>query len=205
MKKKRYEIIILKIVQTSLLLVLLTSFKPVELPNQFIDLLERAKMTFDKPTGFSDAKLIENSEMNYEYAIQNATKKFEIRYSIRPLDHAIAEYEEREKAKKQGDSNINPNDLYASIFQMLILNISGGELPEIREFDKQTVKAQFKADWGASTFVRISTEFGQKYKYCMIVAIHKNELGDAYLFFLSESKTNFEKQIARGIHSLKFK
>src|SRR4029078_4003442 len=127
---------------------------------------------------------IENRQMNYEYALISKSKDFEVRYAIRPMDNFIKEYNEREKNKKPGEINIHPNKFYAQTFQATVLNISGGQLPESTTFDKDAVKSEFNADWGATTTVELGKEFGQDYKYCMVVAIHKDNVGEAYYFYL---------------------
>jgi hypothetical protein len=195
----------IKTFATGLLSLVLTSFTPDNLPKTFTDLLDRGNLTFQKPTGFEETKTIENRQMNYEYAIKYPKKKFEVRYAIRPLDDLLRDYEEKEKNKKPGDINIHPNKLYSSLLQVTTLNISGGQLPEVTVFDKQAVKQEFNADWGATTFVEVGKEFGQNYKYCMIVAIHKDNFADAYFFYLSDTKDGFDELMNPAFHSLKFK
>lgn len=190
---------------TGLLFLVLTSFASDNSPKTFTDLLDRANLTFQKPTGFEETKIIENRQMNYEYAIKYSKKNFEVRYAIRPLDDLLHDYEDKEKNKKPGDINIHPNKFYSSLLQATTLNISGGQLPEVIEFGKEAVKKEFNADWGATTFVEVGKEFGQKYKYCMIVAIHKDNLGDAYFFYLSDTKDGFNELMKPAFHSLKFK
>jgi hypothetical protein len=195
----------IKLLGTGFLSLFMTSFTSERIPKTFTDLLERANMTFQKPAELEETKIIENRQMNYEYAIKYPKKKFEVRYAIRPLDNLIREYEEKEKNKNPGDINIHPNQLYSSLLQVTTLNISGGQLPEIIEFEKEAVKQEFNADWGATTFVEVGKEFGQDYKYCMIVAIHKDNVADAYYFYLSDTKDGFDELMMPPFHSLKFK
>jgi hypothetical protein len=194
----------IKTLSTVFLFLVLTAFTSDNSPKAFKDLLGRAKLTFQKPAGLEETKIIENRQMNYEYAIKYPKKKFEVRYAIRPLDNLLSDYEEKEKNKKPGDINIHPNKLYSSLLQVTAMNISGGKLPEISVFDKQAVKQEFNADWGATTFVEVGKEFGQDYKYCMIVAIHKDNFADAYYFYLSDSKDGFDELMEPAFHSLKF-
>lgn len=190
---------------TGLLLFVLTSFGANNLPKTFTDLLNRGKLTFQEPAGFVKTPTIENSQMNYEYAIKHPKKNFEVRYAIRPLDNLLRDHEEKEKNKKSGDIHIHPNKLCSSLLQMTTLNISGGQLPEVTVFDKEAVKQEFNADWGATTFVEVGKEFGQEYKYCMIVAIHKDNFADAYFFYLSDTKDGFDELMNPAFHSLNFK
>lgn len=49
-----------------------------------------------------------------------------------------------------------------------------------------------------------SKEFGKGYSYCMIVCIHKNHAGDAFIFFLSDTKEGFNEMVAPAFHALRF-
>ena len=196
---------IIRALSTGYLLLILMSFGSDNLPKKFTDLLHRANMSFQKPTGLEETQIIENRQINYEFAIKYPKNKFEVRYAIRPLDNLIFDYDEKEKNKKQGDINIHPNKLYSSLLQTITLNISGGRLSKVTIFDKEIVKKEFNADWGATTFVEVGKEFGQNYKYCMIVAIHKDNFADAYFFYLSDTKERFDELMNPAFHSLKFK
>ncbi|WP_155960825.1 hypothetical protein, partial [Flavobacterium daejeonense] len=111
---------------TGLCFVIMTSFSSDNLPKKFTDLLDRAEMTFDQPSEYFETQPIENVQMNYDYALINDAKDFEIRYAIRPLDEMFKNYNEREKNKKAGDMNIHPNKLYAATFHAIVFNVSGG-------------------------------------------------------------------------------
>lgn len=183
---------------------ILTSFSSNKLPLNFTDQLERGGLVFQMPENFKEVPIIQNRHMNYEYAIKHKKKNFEVRFAIRPLDHLLEDYNQKEQNKKSGDINIHPNQLFKSLMQVTLLNISG-QLPEIEEFGKEAVKKEFNADWGAVTFVEVRKEFGQKYKYCMIVALHKENVADAYIFFLSDKSKGFEELMNLAFYSLKFK
>jgi hypothetical protein len=195
----------IKFFVTGLCFVILTSFSSTNLPKNFTDLLEKAKMTFDQPIECSETQPIENQQMNYDYALINNAKDFEIRYAIRPLDKMLKEYNEREKNKKAGDFNANPNKMYAASFQAIVFNVSGGKMAKIGGFDAQALKREFNADWGALTMVEVGKEFGQNYKYCLLVAIHKDNVGDAYYFYLANTKEGIMKNMQASFHSLRFK
>lgn len=183
----------------------LTSFSLGNLPEKFTDLLDKAGMTFDNPSECFETPPIENRQMNYEYSVINNAKDFEIRFAIRPLSEMIKNYNTREKNKKPGDINIHPNKLYVAAFQAIVFNVSGGQQAKFGEFGDQAVKKEFNADWGAIAMVEVGKEFGQNYKYCFLVAIHKDDMGDAYCFYLSDTKENINKNLPVLLHSLRFK
>jgi hypothetical protein len=113
----------------------------------FEDLLEWNKMEFIVPEGLIETLPLENMQMNYEKAYKHPTKRFEVRYAIRNHDTGF----------------------YKQIFEMTVLNISGGQLPEYSQFGTEAVKEEFNADAGATVMVEVGSEFGQDYKYCLFV------------------------------------
>ncbi|MDJ1480227.1 hypothetical protein QNI16_07005 [Cytophagaceae bacterium YF14B1] len=171
----------------------------------FSQLLTRANMIFQKPGGVQETPTIANRQMNYEYAVKYTHKNFEVRYAIRPLDYLLEDYTAWQKKKKPGDIMLDPNTLYSSLLQVTILNISGGQLPDIAQFDSVAVRQEFNADWGATAFVEVGKEFGQSYKYCMVVALHKENYADAYIFYLSDTKEGFAELMDAAFYSLRFK
>jgi|JI61114DRNA_FD_contig_71_249503_length_1435_multi_2_in_0_out_0_2 hypothetical protein len=174
-------------------------------PDKFNELLTRSDLIFTQPENFTSVEIVDQNNMQYEYALKHNTKNFEVRYAIRPLDELIKTYDKKEKNKKEGDINIHPNTLYKTLLQSTTMNISGGYLPEMVVFDSLAVRQEFNADWGATTYVEVGNAFGANYKYCITVAIHKNNVADAYLFFLSDNTENFDDIMLTAFHSLKFK
>ncbi len=195
----------IKIFSVAILLMFFTSFRAENLPDTFKELLFLGNLTFEPSAGFKEVGVIENIQMNYEYAIKHTKNKFEIRYAIRPLGELMREYEKFEKNKKPGEIQISPNKLYTTLLQVTALNISGGQEAKITEFNPEAVKTEFNADWGGTTFVKVGKEFGQNYTYCMIVAIHKDNFADAYYFYLSDKTEGFSELMNPAFHSMKFK
>ena len=173
--------------------------------DQFNELLTRGDLIFTQPENFTSVGIVDQNNMQYEYALKHNSKNFEVRCAIRPLDELIKTYDKKEKNKKEGDINIHPNTLYKTLLQSTTMNISGGYLPEMVVFDSLAVRQEFNADWGATTYVEVGNAFGANYKYCITVAIHKNNVADAYLFFLSDNTENFDDIMLTAFHSLKFK
>ena len=188
----------------SVCILLLTSFAPVSLPKTFTDLLSRADMIFESPDSLVSTRIFANRQMTYEYAIKYPDKNFELRYAVRPSDNLWKDYEQAEKNKKKGDVNLSPDSIYISAFQTIILNISDGQLPKITEFEKDAVKNEFNADWGGTVALHPGKKFGQEYKYCMVVALHKSRKGDAYIFYLANTTEGFNELVAPAFHALRF-
>lgn len=130
----------------------------------FETLLNTNEMVFVAPKDYIEVETIKNTQMNYEKAYKHPTEKFEVRYAIRNHNY----------------------DWHKQIFEMTALNISGGNLPEYTNFDTGAVKSEFNADAGCTVMVQVIEDFGQEYKYCLLVYIHKKGVGDGYVFYMAE-------------------
>lgn len=156
------------------------------------------------PKDMIEAECIKNKQMNYEYAIKSVGKNFEARYAIRPLDSLIINYE------KEGKKGIHPNKYGDMSFRATLMNIAiggpnSGMMPEVYYFDSLDVKKEYNADWGATSMIMTGPEFGgTKYKYCVALVLHKDNLGDAYVFFLSDNQEDMMKDMESSYYALKF-
>lgn len=149
----------------------------------FQSLLDSNNMEFEPPQGFIEIDTIGNLQMNYEKAFKHPSKRFEVRYAIRSHEYGF----------------------YKQIFEMTVLNISGGQLPEYTPFGTEAVKSEFGADAGATVMVQVGEEFGQDYKYCLLVYIHKKGVGDGYIFYLADDNEIISNLMMPIFHALKFK
>ena len=174
------------------------------LPTEFTDLLKRNKMKFEFPSLYKIVPTVDNPHMNTDLAIEFPLEEMEVRYAIHPLDNYIKEYKAYKKRKNPNESMADPNILARPFLTASILNISG-EFVDYQEFPATSVKNEFNADWGATTMVIARPEFGQQYKYCLIIALHKDNVGDAYIFFLAKDNEVISRNLMTAFHSLKFK
>ena len=199
MKKLTYTL-------ASFAFLILTAFSLASLPKDFKKALERAKLTFTPTDGLIEVKTIPNDQVGYDYAIKYKDKDFEVRYLIMPLDSMVLEYN-----KSKGDTTkqvLEPNKLFHSMFLVTAMNAGMGAnsgMPDINAFNSDAVKSEFNADEGGTVFINAGKEFGQDYNYCMIVGIHKDNIGDAYIFYLSKTKDGFTDLLKPAFHSLRFK
>jgi len=166
----------------------------------FDSLLNRAGMTFEEPRGLKEIEPVENKQMEWEKAYKHPRKKFEVRYAIRPMDEQLKTYE----ASKNGSKTtlVDPNSYAPSLMQVTLLNISG-RMPDPNVFGSEAVKNEFNADWGASGTVPIG-DWGNGYKYCLMVLLHKNDLGQGYTFYLGDDLELIYKEMKNIFHNLKF-
>lgn len=152
-------------------------------PYSFEALLDSCKMEFTVPSGFKEVPVIENMQMNYEKAYKHPTKNFEVRYALRRTNFNLPE----------------------SMIMVTVLNISGGQMPGYNMFGTEAVQKEFNADSGGAASCTLGPEFGQDYKYCLLVYIHKNGVGDGYIFYLANENEMIPDLMEPIFHALKFK
>jgi hypothetical protein len=156
----------------------------------FSELLAKCSLSFTFPNSCIPLRVKQNPDVYYHFAMMLKTNKIEIRYTIVPF----------EKMERK-------NDLYEPYLQTMCLNITGGKMAEIQHFKHEDVSAEFNADDGLTCAVLLDSEFGKGYKYCMINVIHKDNLGDAYIFFLFDDYRILPSILTNDkiFHALKFK
>lgn len=168
----------------------------------FQSVLNDCGMRVTIPEGFVEVKVLKNGDMDYDYAIKYPDKDFEVRYSIRPIK-CKSYANENVKSEMESQRSFR-NSSYETVLKTIILNLTGGVESAIQPFGQEAVKHEFNADWGAAAFVKLKSDFGKGFIYCMVVAIHKDDVADAYYFYLANSKEKFSEYMNPFFHSLKF-
>jgi hypothetical protein len=165
--------------------------KAVALPDTFQNVLKLAQMSFSMPKDAIPIPLVKNRQMHYEYAITFEDKPFEVRYSVAPIGYTVAEAYTGGKGvtPRKGDEKLSRTSAV-----VIAINVGGGTPgPNMgsKDFPPEAVKQEFGADWGSTTIIELQNDsFGTSYKYCMMTTLHKNEVADAYIFYLSDTKEN---------------
>ena len=192
----------MKILTLVIVLIILTTNAFGQNFNEFKSMLDDCGMNVNIPKGFVESAIIDNKDMGYEYAIKYPDKDFELRYSIRPIRYK--KYANDTLKNEMESQRAFRNSQYNIILETVILNITGGVDYKVQAFNKEAVKKEFNADWGATSFVDLKSEFGKGFKYCMVVTIHKDDFADAYYFYLSNSKEKFSENMDPLFHTLRF-
>jgi hypothetical protein len=161
------------------------------LPKPFQQLLNQTNMQFSIPPDFTSTPIIQNGDVVYDFAIKSKTSSLEIRYRIWPVD------------KKQK----NPNALFKPMLATMGLNISNGKVMKPHPYPTESVKKEFGADAGITGLITTDSDFGKGYKQCMISVIHKDDVADAYVFYLYNTQDEIMGAITaeKVYHALKFK
>lgn len=172
----------------------------------FDKLLSENHLVFEKPEKFAETEIFENGDLYYNYALKYELDSFEVRYTIFPLHSLLEDYKKSLDDPKT--TTLDPNKYHKSMFMANILNVSQSgmeNMPGITDFPKEAVKKEFGADYGGTSFFTANSEFGKDYKYCMMIVIHKKDIADVYISFLSNNQEKFEEYMLIAFHSIKFK
>lgn len=174
---------------------------------KFEEALQKGNLDFKMPGNFDTVSIISNPDMNYELALKSKTKDLEIRYSIRPLKERIEQFEKREKDTAiKMSAGSHPNKMYPAVLLAVIMNTSGNhqQVPGFKSFPPEAVKKEFNADWGATTVYPLKSVFGKGYSNCMMVALHRDDQADVYIFYLFNNKEDVTAAIP-AFHAIRFK
>jgi hypothetical protein len=170
---------------------------------KFQKFIETVGLKFTMPDDYKETYVKDNNDLWYCFAIKDKNADFEVRYSIWPLKPSIEEYE---KCKLDNNCTmISPNQIYKGIIQANVLNMTGGQDWDIGQFSTQAVNAEFNADAGGSSFFELNCGFGKGYKYGQMVYLHKDNVADVIITFLSNDKTNHPDLMFKSFYSLTFK
>ncbi|OQX32212.1 MAG: hypothetical protein B0D96_09835 [Candidatus Sedimenticola endophacoides] len=168
-------------------------------PDRFQGLLEEAGLTFQTPDGFSDIELKRYPTLQHERALRHADGKVEVRYAIRPLGRLEVDYNDAHSSTPE------PNHLFSMMFHTLSINLAKGTHIPSNEYPKDRAKEKFQADWASAAVFDVRPEFGEPFKQALLLAIHRNDLADAYVVVLFDDYKAQKPAIRAALASLAFK
>lgn len=160
-------------------------------------------LQFKMPPGYKIKEVKKNRDLQYSFAIINSEGTMEVRYSLFPMKQMLEEYE---KSKK--DPNvvmINPNNVYVGLMTANGMNMTNGTMLNIGDFPPQAVKKEFNADYGGNSFFEFNCEFGKGYKYGQFVCLHKENVANVIITFMSNDRYTHSDLMDIPFHSLTFK
>lgn len=181
----------------------ISSFSQSKSATDFQKELDSAGLVFTMPEGYHSVSVKKNGDLWYSFAIRNADSTMEVRYTYWPLAEAKKQYEESLK-----DSNVvmvHHNTIYTGRIQANVLNMTGGQWYDVGGFPPAAVKKEFNADDGGSCFFEFNCEFGEGWKYGQFVYLHKDDVADVIVTFMSNDKEKHSERMFEAFHSLKFK
>ena len=161
---------------------------------KFNQLIEDNNMIFNMPKDFTPTPVVDNEDVSYQFAIKHKKKKLQVRYSVWPVEEDYYKNSDLSRSKF----------LFYTFTMAVVENIVGGESYREAVFHSLGVRNEFNADAGASYAAEAKSEFSKGYKYVIIIAIHKNNVADAYTIFLCDDFNDIIGEFNAAFHSMKF-
>ena len=175
------------------LLILFTSFK-VELDeeNDFNKKLSLHRLVLEKPNGFEEVKVNNNTEIGYDFALKHDSINFEVRFLINGINKNL---------------DLPDNERSLSLFTNIVLKASGEVLPNIPKvniLDIYLANKDYNADWLANSTFIADSDFAGGYRYCSTIGIRKDGVSETYIFFLFNDKNEATQLLPKVATCLKF-
>ncbi len=165
---------------------------------QFNTLLKEAGLIYRSPKGFRETNVEPFYLMPHEKALISEDGKIEVRYIIRPLNRIQIDYEDPH------NSAPHPNDLFEMLFRTLTEALAEDNYIISRAYTVDQSRKLFNAGWGSVAVFDIPKDSGIKFKQVLFIAIHQNDMADAYIVCLTND-LNAAKPLIKDIkQSLKF-
>jgi hypothetical protein len=175
----------------------------------FEDKIIASGLVFTQPEGYQVVASRPNRDVQYDYALRHPTEKYEIRYSVEPISKQDVEaFKKSSGTKEKGAAVVtDPNQMFEAKFHAIALNIAAkaDNIGPVQHFQPAAAKAEFGADDGMIVPMLIGSSFGDGFKLCMLVAIHKTDVADAFIFHLFDDPNEMKKQSQyTAFYALKF-
>jgi hypothetical protein len=198
-----------KIIGLFVLTIIASAFTTSEMKGKIIKVSEFQKyvdtigLKFIMPPDYKETYVKENKDLWYGFAIKDKNSDFEVRYSVWSLQPTVEQFN-----KCKLDTNclmVSPNVIYKGRIQSNVLNMTGGQDIDIGAFPPQAVKKEFNADNGGSSFFQFNCGFGKGYKFGQMVYLHKDNVADVIITFMSNDKSTLSDLMEKSFYALTFK
>jgi len=164
----------------------------------FQDLLAEAGMQLVPPPGFQDREVQDSVQLPYERAMADTDGTLEVRYSIRPLGRIVVDYEDPHSAKPE------PNHMFPLMFQAILGRIARHGHNPSTEYPMDQARDKFGADWAAAAVFDVDPEYSPEHSHGLLLALHKNQLADAYSVFLFHDYVQVKPLLGEALGALRF-
>jgi hypothetical protein len=171
--------------------------------SEFQKYVDTIGLKFIMPPDYKETYVKENKDLWYGFAIKDKNADFEVRYSVWSLQPTVEQFN-----KCKLDTNclmVSPNVIYKGRIQSNVLNMTGGQNIEIGAFPPQAVIKEFNADNGGTAFFPFNCGFGKGYKFGQMVYLHKDNVADVIITFMSNDKSMLSDLMEKSFYALTFK
>lgn len=171
-------------------------------PDEFAKHADSMGLVFTMPEGFRSVPTKENPNLWYDFAIMSEDSAFEVRYTIWPLQEALQSYQEC--LKDTSCLMVHPNKFFQGRAQTNVLNMTSGAGGNTQSFPADAVKEEFNADAGGSAMFEFDCVFGEGYTYGQAVILHKDDVADLLITFMSKDIKEHQKYFLPCFYTLMF-
>jgi hypothetical protein len=160
----------------------------------FNQIVNKIGMTFSTPKGSVKAAVVKNKQIAYQYAVKYPDHNLEIRYLVMPSAGKATKAPVASPGNKSASQINDPFDMFC----MDLATKAGGGIkdPQIQVagFDPAQGKKEFGADKITFWMIPVkNNSFGTEYKFCNMVAMHKENGANAFVFYLANSLQDITK------------
>ena len=144
----------------------------------FDQLLIEAGLHIETPQDFSDTPIQQNPILPYEHAFKHDSGALEVRFIIRPPSRITIDYSDPHNAAPE------PNHLFPLLFESVTNRLSLDSDTKSSTFSEAIAESSFNANWAAAAAFDVNPQFATDFHSGLLIAMHRNELADAYTLFL---------------------
>ncbi|EQA45243.1 putative lipoprotein [Leptospira broomii serovar Hurstbridge str. 5399] len=168
-----------------------------ELTEDFKNVLSDSKVLIRQlvPPKFEVVPVDSEVPFHYDYALKSAELEIEIRYKIISIPAYMKEFEEFRKNNPKAVLVPPKKTDYLNQFILNLQNLAGKSenIFSTKPFPEKAVKEEFGADWGSNSFLKLDLSYDKKYKFCSMTVLHKDNVADIYIMYLSNDKEKLIK------------
>lgn len=175
---------------------------------KFVATAKAHGFVYTLPAGYRPVPVVDNRDMQYDFAIRHPTRRIEVRYALRPQSAARRrDYADYVAGKlPPGSVVIDPNASWQTDLLAVALNVGGGGEPiEPRRFPPAAVSREFGANVGLTTAIQHpQSRFAKGWQQIVLFMIHRDDVGEGYVFVLLDDPNDFPTYGRATFHSLQF-
>lgn len=156
-----------------------------------------AGWVFEPPPGFTAVAVRDNTDVAYDHAVASADGRAELRYALRPYPTDL-------------EPGMRTRQFSSTFFFTAILNLIRGGDTGMASKAEPVPAAEFAADEATMTVVKWNAAegpadaFGTGFVLAAVVYMHRDGLGDAYIFAMFRDPDALGLVTEATFHSLRF-
>ena len=169
-----------------------------ELIASFSKLSKEAELIFAPPADLQEIPAVPMPYFHFSKAYKHKKLALEVRYAIRPLSRIDIDYVDPHGLRPE------PGSVFPMVFTALVGRFSKRADAPNHPYIPEQAKSLFNANWATAAQFEPSKNAMSKYKWALLLAIHKNKRGDAYTLFLFDDPKVVKKTINKMVNALRF-